>query len=84
MEMAQYFSRHPGGGNLPLADLLCRNASAEPIDPVTHHTALPVLMGQVRSGAFQVLHRQHPVAGGPHPTRPRRLPEARSALRVVT
>lgn len=84
MEMARLFHRHPGGENLALADLLALDAGAGPIDPETHHTALPVLIGQVRRGAFQVLHRQPRVMGDPYLTRPERLPEARPALRVVT
>lgn len=84
MEMARLFHRHPGGENLPLAELLARDAGAGPIDAQTHHTTLPVLIGQVRSGAFRVLHRQPPVAGDPYLTRPDRLPEVRATLRVVT
>lgn len=82
-EMARLFHRHPGGEDLPLADLPARDAGAGPIDPAIHHTALPVLIAEVRDGAFQILHRRPAVMGDPYLIRPERLPEVRSSLRVI-
>ena len=83
LEMARLFDRFPGGETMPLAELLALDGGAGPIDPQTHHTALPVLIAEVRGGAFRVLHRLPPVPGDPYLTRPDRLPLARPALRVV-
>jgi len=83
MEMARLFHRHPGGEDLPLAELLARDAGAGPIDPATHHTTLPVLIAEVCGGAFHVLHRRPAVMGDPYLTRPDRLPEARPSFRVI-
>lgn len=80
-EMARLFDAHPGGEHLPLAELLALDAGAGPVDAQTHHVSLPVLIAQVRDGAFKVLHRLPARPGDPYLTRPERN---RPSLRLVT
>ncbi|AXC48406.1 N-acetylmuramoyl-L-alanine amidase [Paracoccus suum] len=83
IEMARLFERHEGGEDMPLAELLALDQGAGPIDFETHHTALPVLIAEVRDGAFQVLRRLPPVPGDPYLARHDRRAPARAQLRLV-
>lgn len=82
-EMARLFHRHTGGEDLPLSQLLALDRGAGPIDPETHHTALPVLIAEVRGGAFHVLRRLPPVPGDPYLARRDSRAAARPQLRLV-
>lgn len=68
-----------------LDDLLAQPAAKDfAIDPQTHHMALPVLIAQVRGGAFEVLERFPPVSADPYLSRRERWPDIpRPALSVV-
>lgn len=80
--LARLLNGRPGSEDWPLARLLdLPEAASLGIDPRTHHTAQPVLIAQVRDGAFQVLRREGPIEGDPYLTRGRD-PRARR-LRVV-
>lgn len=83
-ELARLLSQQPGAESLSLAQLLA--ADRQPggiIDPDTHHTALPVLIAQVRGGAFQVIHSRPAVAGDPYLSRSRDAARPAPQLRVV-
>lgn len=69
-----------GRDEVGIADLLAGTASV--VDAKTHHTELPVLIAQVRGGAFAVIREQPSVAGDPYLTRGRVA--AVPALRVVS
>lgn len=80
-ELARLIAHRPGAEQDSLSSLL--NHSTSPmIDPKTHHTLLPVLIAQVRGGAFEVMQDRGMTQGDPYLTR---LPE-RSVpqLRVVS
>lgn len=66
-ELARLLSHQEGAENLSLAQLL-QNAGG-PIDRGTHHTALPVIIAQVRDGAFRMIQHRGEVAGDPYLTR---------------
>lgn len=84
-ELAGLLAHRPGAEGESLAQLLAGPAAAKSaIDPQTHHTTLPVLIAQVRDGAFHVLDRRAPVAGDPYLTRPRTAPARGPGLRVVS
>jgi len=75
----------PDAEQASLARLLSRpEAIAAAIDPETHHSSLPVLIGQVRQGAFQVLAGWDEVVADPYLSRhDRRPPVGRPNLSVV-
>lgn len=79
-ELARLLSHQEGAEGLPLAQLL-ENAGG-PVDRGTHHTALPVIIAQVREGAFKVIQHRGEVAGDPYLTR--RPMSAAQPLRVVS
>lgn len=79
MELARLLAHRPGAEGEALSTLL-RHAPG-PVDPDTHHTALPVLIAQVRDGMFQVIRNCGTVAGDPYLIRGRSAPQP--ALRVV-
>ncbi|MGB8812716.1 MAG: transporter substrate-binding protein [Paracoccaceae bacterium] len=79
-ELARLLAHRPGAEALPLAQLLA--GAGGPIDPGTHHTALPVVIAQVRGGAFQVIQHRGQLAGDPYLTRTRA--SAAQPLRVVS
>ena len=81
MELARLLSGREGSESWHLRDLLAGRTDSI-VDPGTHHTMLPVLIAQVRGGAFEVIQRHAPVAGDPYLAQPR-LPPARG-LRVVS
>ncbi len=58
-----------GRAEAGITDLLAGAVSV--VDPKTHHTELPVLIAQVRGGAFRVIREQAAVAGDPYLTRGR-------------
>ena len=62
-ELARLLAHRPGAENLPLAQLLA--GAGGPVDPGTHHTSLPVIIAQVRGGAFRVIQQRGVVAGDP-------------------
>ncbi len=64
-----------------LPAILSRAGGPLAIDPATHHATLPVLIAEVRGGAFQVLERWDAVAPDPYLARRDRL--ARPALRLA-
>lgn len=76
--LATLLSQTPGAESASLADLLnSAGASRAGIDAETHHTALPVLIAQVRAGKFDVLERWDAVSADPYLSRRRRPPYAR-------
>ncbi|MBI1416020.1 MAG: transporter substrate-binding protein [Limimaricola sp.] len=82
-QLAGLLAGAPARASAPLADLLQAPLPAGcAIDPQTHHTTLPVLIAQVKDGAFRVLSRQAAVAGDPYLAQDRGQP--RPALRVVS
>jgi branched-chain amino acid transport system substrate-binding protein len=82
MELAGLLNNRPGAEQAGLAQLL---EGAEPgiVDARTHHTRLPVLIAQVRGGAFHVLHAEEAQPGDPFLARGR-VPSAQARLRVVS
>ncbi len=69
-ELARLLSQTPGEASL--AQLLAADHAPKGIvDAETHHTTLPVLIAQVRNGAFQVLQSRQAVAGDPYLSRSR-------------
>lgn len=80
-ELARLLALHgPGSEVWPLARLL--TGTPGPIDTRTHHTVLPVMIAQVRQGAFHVIQHRGEVLGDPFLSR-KALPAA-PALRVVS
>lgn len=80
-ELARLIAHRPGAEDENLATLLAQ-APQTVIDPKTHHTKLPVLIAQVRDGAFHVLQDRGMTQGDPYLTR---LPEPKAPyLRVVS
>jgi branched-chain amino acid transport system substrate-binding protein len=70
MELARLLAHRPGGEHLSLARLLAEHSGTPGIiDVQTHHTVLPVIIAQVRGGAFHPLRRIEGVAGDPYLTR---------------
>jgi Periplasmic binding protein domain len=65
-ELARLLSRKPGAEAMSLAQLL--EGMGGPIDKGTHHMALPVIIAQVRDGAFRVIQHRGEVAGDPYLT----------------
>ncbi|MDT8854112.1 transporter substrate-binding protein [Paracoccaceae bacterium Fryx2] len=77
-ELARLLSSCPGAEHSSLAQLLSVDTGTGGIvDPETHHTVLPVLIAQVRGGAFRVIRALPGVAGDPY------LSRGRAALRPV-
>ncbi|GAB1365124.1 transporter substrate-binding protein [Rhodobacter sp.] len=82
--LARLLNGRPGAESLPISALLTESAAAGiGIDPRTHHTELPVLIGQVRGGRFEVIRDFGRIAGDPWLTRGRDLPVTGAKLRVV-
>lgn len=80
-ELARLLAHHgPESEDWPLAQLLA--GAGGPIDPGTHHTRLPVIIAQVRDGAFAVIQHRGSVLGDPFLSR--NLPTAALPLRVVS
>lgn len=80
-ELARLLVLHgPGSENWPLAQLLAGGNG--PVDAGTHHTTLPVIIAQVRNGAFQVIQHRGAVLGDPFLSRP--VATAAQPLRVVS
>lgn len=79
-ELARLLNGRAGAETAGLPALLSGSASV--VDENTHHTRLPVLIAQVRGGAFQVVRAQAAVAGDPYLTRGRVAPAP--SLRVVS
>lgn len=80
-ELARLIAHRPGAEHENLASLLA-HASLSMIDRKTHHTRLPVLIAQVRDGAFHILQDRGLTQGDPYLTR---LPERPVPnLRVVS
>lgn len=79
-ELARLLAQNgPGSETWPLARLLA--GAPGPVDQGTHHTALPVIIAQVREGAFRVIQHRGEVMGDPFLTRD--LPSGPRTLRVV-
>lgn len=82
--LARLLNGRPGAETLPISALL---AQADPaqigIDPRTHHTVLPALIGQVRGDRFEVIKDFGRIAGDPWLTHGRQLPNLQPKLRVV-
>ncbi len=81
-ELALLLEHRPGAELESLSTLLAGGRSRM-IDPQTHHTTLPVMIAQVRSGRFSVLDQQAAIPADPYLTRPRIVPRA-PVLRVVS
>ena len=80
-ELARLLAYHGAGSeDWPLAHLLA--GAGGPIDPGTHHTRLPVIIAQVRDGAFKVIQHRGDVLGDPFLSR--NLTTAALPLRVVS
>jgi hypothetical protein len=83
-ELARLLAHRPGAEDEGLSALLRSDVGrAGPVDPDTHHTALPVLIAQVRGSAFQVIRQCGTVAGDPYLIRGRSAAAPLPALRVV-
>lgn len=83
--LARLLTGRPGAEDAPLSTLLTSGAAAGlGIDAKTHHTTLPVLIAQVRGGAFRVLQRHDPVAGDPYLSQGRPAAPRPAQLRVVS
>ena len=83
-ELARLLARRPGAEALNLADLLRgTSAGGGVIDADTHHTTLPVIIAQVRDGAFRVIQHRGDLPGDPYLTRSR-APAPAAHLRVVS
>lgn len=84
MELARLLAHREGSETWSLAQLLAADSGAGGIvDAETHHTVLPVIIAQVREGAFKTVQRTERVAGDPYLTRGRNFPTA-PMLRVVS
>ncbi len=80
--LARLLNCQKGSDALSLPQLLATPmARTLGISPTTHHTTLPVVIAQAKGGAFQVLHRESPIAGDPYLTR--RRAQRRMSLRLV-
>lgn len=84
--LAALLSGAAGSEAASIADLLARPiATPCRIDRETHHAALPILIAQVRGGAFHILERRDEVAADPYLShRDRRPAPGRPGLAVVT
>lgn len=82
--LARLLNGRPGAESLPISALLTEAAAAGiGVDPRTHHTELPVLIGQVRAGRFEVIRDFGRIAGDPWLTpRPRPARPGRRAAVV--
>ena len=82
--LARLLNQRPGAETLPVSALLATHGSGDTgIDPRTHHTVLPVLIGQVHDGRFEVRKDFGRVAGDPYLTRGRDHAMAAPKLRVA-
>lgn len=82
--LARLLQDRPGAEAQPISALLSPDAAARTgIDPLTHHTVLPALIGQVRGGRFEVVKDFGRIAGDPYLTRGRALSMPAPRLRVV-
>ncbi|VAW17891.1 Possible regulatory protein similar to urea ABC transporter, substrate binding protein [hydrothermal vent metagenome] len=73
--LANLLNKHPGAETMKLADLLKNQKKPRTlIDQETHHTTLPVLIAQVRNGAFEVLDSWDDIMADPYMTHPERCP----------
>jgi ABC-type branched-subunit amino acid transport system substrate-binding protein len=79
-ELARLLSQTPGEARLGQL-LAADRVPGGIVDPETHHTVLPVLIAQVRNGAFQVIQSRQAVAGDPYLSRSR---DRAPSLRVVS
>lgn len=63
-ELARLLAYHGAGSeDWPLSQLLA--GAGGPVDPGNHHTTLPVIIAQVRGGAFKVIQHRGQVSGDP-------------------
>lgn len=85
MMLADLLSAVPDRTSARLDELLRANpATSHPIDATTHHTKLPVLIAEVRGGAFHVIGRKGIIAADPYLGRTQiHAPERRARLKVV-
>ncbi|MGJ5620327.1 transporter substrate-binding protein [Sulfitobacter sp. MF3-043] len=85
-ELARLLNLCPDAETLSLSELLRVDGAAEGIvDPQTHHTRLPVLIGQVEGGEFAVRRQFAPIMGDPYLSRGRSgLEGIAPKLRVVS
>lgn len=85
LTLAGLLNARPSAENEKLSDLLQNPGSQNSgIDLETHHTRLPVLIAQVRQGAFEVLQSWNDVAADPYLTHPDCQPQdAQPQLSVV-
>jgi len=82
--LANLLEQSSDAAGLPLSALLDTPAGQRSgIDQKTHHTTQPVLIAQVRDGAFQILHDGGLRAGDPYLTGPAPVP-APTRLRVIS
>ncbi len=83
-ELARLLAQRDGSEGDSLAQLLCGDTGQGIVDAETHHTTLPVMIAQVRGGAFQVIQSRKPVAGDPYLTRGHDAMAMVPTLRVVS
>ena len=84
MELSQLLRANPGLETAPISKLLSVNALPTMINTETHHTALPVLIAQVKDGAFDVLELSKDITADPYLSYSERRPAVRRpSLRVV-
>ena len=82
--LARLLNQRPGAETLPVSALLATHGSGDTgIDPRTHHTVLPVLIGQVHDGRFEVRKDFGRVAGDPYLTRGRDHAMAAAGWRAI-
>jgi branched-chain amino acid transport system substrate-binding protein len=84
MELSQLLQANPGLEGAPISELLSENTHRSMIDVETHHTALPVLIAQVKDGAFQVLEQWQDIPADPYLSHSERRIDIRlPKLRIV-
>lgn len=85
-ELARLLTLRPDAETLSLAELLELDSTGRGvIDVQTHHTRLPVLIGQVENGSFAVRRQFAPIMGDPYLSRGRgELKEVPPNFRIVS
>jgi branched-chain amino acid transport system substrate-binding protein len=84
MELSQLLRANPGLETAPISKLLSVNTLPTMINTETHHTALPVVIAQVKDGAFDVLELWKDITADPYLSYSEHLPGVRlPSLRVV-
>ncbi|MCX7560676.1 transporter substrate-binding protein [Sulfitobacter sp. F26204] len=84
MELSLLLRANPGFEHAPISELLKVNRQRTMIDTETHHTALPVLVAQVKDRSFHVLEQWEDIPADPYLSYSERRTGVRQpSLRVV-